>query len=184
MSLTLLKETFALLSATPIGHFTLDHLFFIQPILEKINPSVIWEFGFNAGNSAAIWLCLTNAKVFSVDPSVEKYTLDSEMELIQKFGESRFKLYRCSSQQPELFSTILENKPDMVLVDGDHSYDGCLNDLKLCAEVKTPNIILDNLEDGQILDALKNFLQTNPEYTLVDKAEAQNTQIGWLRRSF
>ena len=166
MNLSLLKTLHETLPESGTGHFTLGHVEFIKHVLGQIKPKVIWEFGFNTGHSAAIWLTLSDAEVYAVDPSTEFPTMQGYKQLNIEFPR-RINLLNESSRNPSIEATMREIPPDLLLVDGDHSYAGCIEDLRLAARLKIKHIIIDNLEDTDNVGAATNdFLKGNSEYTI------------------
>lgn len=182
MNSILLNELFDVLPENGIGHFVLEHQPFLQQIINDVHPKVIWEFGFNVGHSSALWLALTDAEIHAVDPSNSKETLKASSILKEMFP-NRFTFYNCSSQQPELFVTIRDTQPDLILVDGDHSYEGCLNDLILAKDLNIKYIIIDNLEDTSCVgNATNKFLEDNKEYKLKDTVLLNTILTGLISR--
>lgn len=182
MTLSLLKKLHETLPESGIGHFTMDHVDFLQKVLEDVKPKTIWEFGFNTGHSSAIWLALTDAKVYAVDPSTEYPTLRGALVIKENFGD-RFSFLNVSSRHPSIEIGMTNHMPDLLLVDGDHSYAGCEADLKLAARLKVKHIIIDNLEDEiNVGPATLDFLNENLEYEMVSEGYARNIISGYIKR--
>ena len=78
---------------------------------------------------------------------------------------------------------MTNHMPDLLLVDGDHSYAGCEADLKLAARLKVKHIIIDNLEDEiNVGPATLDFLNENLEYEMVSEGHARNIISGYIKR--
>ena len=182
MNLQLLKKLHETLPESGIGHFTMEHVEQVQKVLGQINPKIIWEFGFNTGHSSAIWLALTDAIVYAVDPSTEFPTLQGFKQLNAEFP-NRLNFLNISSRHPSVESTMLTHMPDLLLVDGDHSYAGCKADLDLAARLKVKHILIDNLEDKHnVGPATDDFLKNNPEYELISEVRAHTIITGYIKR--
>lgn len=182
MNSTLLNELYSLLPESGVGHFILEHLEFVQPILKSVKPQIIWEFGFNTGHSAAMWLSLTDAQVYTVDSSKEKVTLLGFEQLNEKFP-NRLHFLNVLSADPSVEEAMIKNPADLLLVDGDHSYNGCYNDLTLASKLKIKHIIIDNLEDtDNVKKACDQFLYDNKEYKLVKDITLRTIITGYLVR--
>jgi hypothetical protein len=182
MNLPLLNKLHETLPESGIGHFTMDHVDFLQKVLEDTNPKVIWEFGFNTGHSSAIWLALTDAKVYAVDPSTEYPTLRGALVIKENFGD-RFSFLNVSSRHSSIEVAMNIHMPDLLLVDGDHSYVGCKADLDLAARLKVKHILIDNLEDYiDVRPATENFLEENPEYVGITEGRARNIITWYIKR--
>ena len=182
MNLPLLKKLHEILPESGIGHFTMDHVEFLQKIIEDINPKIIWEFGFNTGHSSAIWLTLSEANVYAVDPSTDYTTHRGALLLKEHFGD-RFSFINVSSQNSNIETVMCTHMPDLLLVDGDHSYAGCKADLDLAARLKVKHILIDNLEDYMdVRPAAENFLQENPEYVGITEGRARNIITWYIKR--
>ena len=182
MNLQLLNKLHNTLPESGIGHFTMDHVEYMQGVLEQIKPKIIWEFGFNTGHSSAIWLTCTEAKVYAVDPSTEYPTLRGALVIKENFGD-RFSFLNVSSRHHSVEATMNILMPDLLLVDGDHSYAGCEADLKLAARLKIKHILIDNLEDDiNVGPATLDFLNENLEYEMVSEGHARNIITGYIKR--
>ena len=182
MNLQLLNKLHNTLPESGIGHFTMEHVEQVQKVLEQINPKIIWEFGFNTGHSSAIWLALTDAIVYAVDPSTEYTTLQGFKQLDVEFP-NRLNFLNISSRHHSVEATMQQILPDLLLVDGDHSYAGCEADLKLAARLKVKHILIDNLEDRHnVGPATDDFLKNNPEYELISQVLAHTIITGYIKR--
>lgn len=175
-------ELYSQLRDNNIGHFVPEHIPFLLSILEEVNPKVIWEFGFNVGHSSSLWLALTEAQVHSTDPANGDIIIKAS-EHIKELYPNRFYFYNCSSQSPFIAKTMLETKADFLLIDGDHSYDGCWNDLNTAKKMDINHIIIDNLEDtSNVGRALDQFLLENIEYKLVSQVTISTIITGYVRK--
>lgn len=182
MNLSLLKKLHKTLPESGIGHFTMEHVEQVQSVLEQIKPKIIWEFGFNTGHSSAIWLSLTDAIVYAVDPSTEYPTLQGFKKLNAEFPQ-RLNLLNVSSRHHSVEATMQVHMPDLLLVDGDHSYAGCKADLDLAARLKVKHILIDNLEDEiNVGPAALDFINENLEYEIISEVRAHTIITGYIKR--
>ena len=179
-----LKTNLNLLPKSPVGHLTELHLPFLREILDKVKPKKILEFGFNAGHSSTIFLTLTDAEVISADPGNAWVWVGSN-EVKEMFGK-RFKFFNTSSQDSELYQHLLsiQYQPDLVFVDGDHSYEGCYRDLELSFKFSSEYILVDNLEDtDNVGNAVNKFCEDYPyEKVLVEEITETKQRLALLKK--
>jgi hypothetical protein len=75
--------------------------------------------------------------VGSNDPNdFQQYYDNIYNSVVERFKDRSITIHRMSSEQ--FFKTFTE-KVDWVYVDGDHSYEGCLKDLRNCLKIIKPN---------------------------------------------
>lgn len=133
-----------------------DEIFATRPI------NNILEIGTHIGSSAAIMLSRSNAKVLSVDCGdnyLSRQSLnETESILINEFP-GRFKGIIDSSHSESFYELIKDELFDFAFVDGDHSYEGCLADLQLCAKLNIPFILVDDYTSSlDVYNAVKQFV--------------------------
>lgn len=138
------------------GHFNIDQYNFISSLLENKEIKYALETGFCTGRSALSVLnnCSDLKKMISIDINFD-YAGMGGRKMVDTLQEnfSSFSAIESNSQK-ELTTTFFEtNYPDgidYVLVDGDHTYEGCLFDLnKIAPYVNSGGLILiDDYKSG------------------------------------
>lgn len=131
--------------------------------IELIKPKRILEIGLNMGHSAAMWLNLCDAFVYSVDISLKDETLEGGEVLLNRFKE-RFE-YRVDPQGDH-YSRLQHSKPfDLVFIDGSHEADAVTADIQLAKDMNIPYLLFDDWYPryGDIQKAVAKF----PELELV-----------------
>jgi predicted O-methyltransferase YrrM len=108
---------------------------FFRYVVEKVNPTFIFEIGFNIGHSASMWLNLTMTKVLSIDISSKEETLHSADVLTGKF-KNRFLFLNVNSFLAFEFLKDYKGQYDLAFIDGGHLYDDVMNDIKLCKDLE------------------------------------------------
>lgn len=97
----------------------------------------IMEIGFNAGHSAELFLTETDCeKMVSFDINIHSYLKIGVEFITKKFGD-RFNFIEGDSkvQVPKYTALHTEEKFDLIFIDGDHSFVGCLSDIQNCAQL-------------------------------------------------
>lgn len=126
-------------------------------------PRSILEIGVRAGYSAAVWL--------SVWPQVQYHGIDSDSHesggwpgshqraraMLEKHFPGRWKITIHDTQRYDAFP---QGPCDLVYVDADHTYDGCLADLYRAAKI-TQRIWVDDLKHhaNTVGRAVQDFLK-------------------------
>ena len=101
------------------------------------------EIGFNRGSSALTFLLSNNdCMVYSID--IREYNVVKEsVQFLKKTFPNRFEYIESSSEH--LLTVLPENiNPDLVFIDGDHSYDAIYRDAKLSKQLNPRCIIFDD----------------------------------------
>ncbi len=118
------------------------------------------------------WPKVKRGKLISVDAFPYGNWKKGIAYLEKQYGKNRFEFIVGKSDK------FFENRSDAIkkkyygktilgVVDGDHSYDACLNDLAGMAGVGADHIIVDDLKwIPHIRKACKEFVRTHPEYCL------------------
>lgn len=155
------------------GHFNKDQADFIIELIKQNNPNYIIEIGFCTGRSSfSVLFNNTNIKKFiSIDIDLD-YMKPHGRIMAEKLKNqfNVFNIIESSSHNILTDSFIINEFPngiDFAIVDGDHSYDGCLNDLNNIYKYINKNgiIIVDDYKSGlpngcyikSVIDACDDF---------------------------
>ena len=128
-----------------------------RAVKEKVNPQTWLEIGFHLGHSTTYTLELTDAKVTGIGVSFCKNADRAEVgnKLISIYGD-RFEYFL--GDPPNVRELLKGRTFDGALVDGNHSYKDCKDDITACMEMKIPYILVDNCELGQVNLACEDTL--------------------------
>jgi FkbM family methyltransferase len=133
----------------------------------ELKPQQICEIGVRAGYSALAWL--------TANPTAEFLGIDfdgDERIANGNCGRDRFHKHAESILQPFNVrfqlgdSHAIEKLPgaDLVYVDGDHTFQGCLADLRLAAKT-TNQILVDDFDSSPLVrQACDTFTSEHPEF--------------------
>ena len=136
-------------------------------ILDSSGAKRIFEIGFNAGNSARLWLDLGVEHIQSIDICKWDYTEGRAHELMQE--DARFKFRKMDSANLE--ESDLDGY-DLLFVDGDHATEAVRNDILLGASAKIPYILVDDYNssgwNGRIRECVDNVIR-QIEYVWADQ---------------
>jgi len=162
------------------GHFNLDQGILIQDLIEKYNPTYALETGFCTGRSTSVVLTkATNLKkMISIDINFDY--MKPEGRIYRKKLEDGFPVFSTieNSSKIILNDNFLKkeypNGIDWVTVDGDHSYEGCLFDLKAVINHMNKNgiIVVDDYKSGP-----PNGCRIDAVTNACDDFYAQNRQL-------
>lgn len=114
------------------------------PKKNSLNELKVMEIGFNAGHSALFFLYgNSNVRMVSFDIGVHKYIEIGKRYIDQLFPQ-RHNLILGNSLKtiPAYTNQHPSEKFDIILIDGDHSYEGALEDIKNCKALCKSNTIL------------------------------------------
>ena len=137
------------------GNFNTDQYNFVKDLLSDKNINYALETGFATGRSALSVLnnCPNLKRLISVDINFDYHGIGREM--LNKIQDNfpAFKGIESASREAlteDFFEKYYPKEIDYCLVDGDHSYSGCLHDLKtILPHVKKGGIILiDDYKSG------------------------------------
>jgi predicted O-methyltransferase YrrM len=161
------------------GHFNLDQAGLFKELVMKNNPKYVLETGFCTGRSASS--ILNNApsltKMISIDINFDYIKPEgSQYRKILTEQFSNFFTIEGSSHKilnKEFIEKEFPNGIDWFTVDGDHSYNGCLNDLENVYKYMNKGgiIIVDDYKSGPpngcnivaVTNACDHFHKKHPE---------------------
>jgi len=125
---------------------------FKNAVANYIKPNTILEIGVRLGYSAAAFLTASpNASYLGID--IDKkwecgepgYCEIAERMLKSHFQNAKIEIIIADSQSDESYKILENRKFDLVHIDGDHSFKGCLNDLSL-VEKHSKYILVDDIK--------------------------------------
>lgn len=138
------------------GHFNLDQANFFKEMVLKNKPKYVLETGFCTGRSASSILTNTNTikKMISIDINFD--TIKPESRIYKNLLENNFlNFHTIENNSRHVLNDSFLNKEfpngiDWFTVDGDHSYAGCLFDLRSVVNHINTNgiIIIDDYKSG------------------------------------
>lgn len=146
---------------------------------EMYNPTHVFEIGFHLGHSTTYQLEIyKNAKILSISPENDSDHLREEIRkkddvipaicrkwaaqrLNKKYGK-RWIWVPGYNRDKNVWTRVSRETFDFALVDGHHTYDDALFDLKYCKELGIKNLLIDNLE----LTTVKTAVEKS-EYQLI-----------------
>ena len=107
-------------------------------------PKNILEIGFNSGHSATTWLTKSDANLTSVDICSHENVEKCADIVSSNFG-SRFNFIKYDSTK--LDSKIIDGKFDLIYIDGAHTYEACLADIKTGLRLNCDYFFIDDYWD-------------------------------------
>lgn len=151
----ILHSQLASTDAGETGSFCLP---FFDDAIKITDCKEVLEIGFNRGASALKWLIDTNVNLTSVDIIKRQTSID----LLNKEFTGRFNFNLMNSKTINQ-KTEWINKFDLIFIDGDHSYQGVLDDLVASLQLKPKFLFFDDYHHGNhrqdILNAISLFPQ-------------------------
>lgn len=110
-------------------------------MISVMDPSLVVEIGFNLGHSAAIMLGLGVEKVISIQPAMNEKTEQAIDALASVYGD-RFRFVLSDSTGSATFIP----QPDILFIDGDHSYGWVMKDIAFGRELRAHAFFLDDYD--------------------------------------
>lgn len=110
---------------------------------QDVNPKIVVEIGFNRGSSSLVFL-MSNPEcvVYSID--VKSYEqVAGSVEFLKNTFPNRFH-YISSNSQYMLDVLPKGIEPDLIFIDGDHSFAGILSDATLSKQLNPRCIMFDD----------------------------------------
>jgi predicted O-methyltransferase YrrM len=151
----------------------------VRTMLEEVssltkNVTNIIEVGMFAGHSTVCLLeHFPEAKVTSLDPG--KFSEISHIPIKERYGD-RFTFIPSTLPKTEV------ETPDLVFIDGNHSYESVVKDIKKTFEIKPRYILFDNVELPGVRQAIKEYGLFNkslfPKYWFYVITHKENTTPG------
>lgn len=130
-----------------------------REVMFAVKPKSILEIGLNLGWSAALWLELTPAKVFSVDISDRDETIDAGTELQLRYP-NRFNFLIWDSGKAYRF--LKRMFFDLAWIDGGHDERTVMEDIVLAIRLDIEYILFDDIYERYgpgVQKAIDNFPQ-------------------------
>lgn len=137
----------------------------------------VLEVGFNAGYSALLILSSNpQVKYLGIDIGEHSYTTPAATILNHYFG-NRFELVIADSITFLDELVLAKRKFDLIHIDGDHSYESCLSDLRKSSELmknSRSRILLDDIQGPEVKRA---YFQFKSEVPIVSTSSRENLLI-------
>jgi predicted O-methyltransferase YrrM len=147
-----------------IDNQTMHHhyhiLYDIASVYPKKQNITYVEIGCYAGGSACLMLQRPNTNVISIDLGhpIHESVVHANVLRLNKHNNS-YNYLKGNSQTYEMVDRLKEltNEIDILFIDGDHSYQGVINDFMLCEGLvkKGGYIVFDDYNDAQHSPAVK-----------------------------
>lgn len=136
----------------------------IMYFLLASTAQTICEVGFNAGHSTFQFLMgNTNATIYSFDLGIIPYSKDMAQFLIESYGKRLHVIWGNSQTTVPSFSRNHPHiKCDLIVIDGGHSYNAVLADIKNLGKIARENNFLvmdDTHQIGRVNKAYKEAVQ-------------------------
>jgi cephalosporin hydroxylase len=147
-----------------INNQTFHHHYHILYDIAELYPKhynlIYVEIGCYAGGSACLMLQRPNTRVISIDlgTPIDESIVHTNINKLNKFNNS-YNYLKGNSQTYEMVNKLkkLINEIDILFIDGDHSYQGVINDFLLYEKLikKGGYIVFDDYNDSQYSPEVK-----------------------------
>ena len=151
----------------PIRETWLPYYLSLFHLARELQPRHVVEIGVRAGYSAlTFFLACPGIRILGIDADNDENSFNTHG------GRKGFWRHAREILEPFDFQLLLADsrtlrqlpEADLIYVDGDHSYQGCLADLRL-AERSTPRILTDDYDRiPAVRQACDTFTTLHPEY--------------------
>ena len=136
---------------------------YLYMVASKAKHGILEIGRFNGGSTFLLKAaCMPNVKIHSIDiaPRNDKNLMN---KLDHYLSRENVYLHVCDSRKTTLHNDI---DYDILWIDGDHSFEGCLSDLRTFFPRLKPNghlLLHDAYEGSEVLDAIMAFQRETPE---------------------
>ncbi|CAK9061779.1 Tubulin epsilon chain (Epsilon-tubulin) [Durusdinium trenchii] len=149
----------------------------MNAIASDASIKTVCEVGFNAGHSALRWLLRTKAQVYSFDLGDHPYARPAAMWLSNRFpGRLNMTWGDSLATVPEFHRHNPDVKCELIFIDGGHSYDVAIRDLKnfaALANLKNNRVLLDDT----FLDDVRRAWDEMMEMGYVEELQSYSGEI-------
>lgn len=142
-----------------------EHYRFKYELVKAFRPKTIFEIGVRFGYSAhAFMLAAPEASYVGIDADREEYGARPRGWLQPCTPWAYAMLVRTTGREPAIMRTEMDGLPEMydridfMHVDGDHSYAGCLRDLRYCHRMQGVILVDDYRTDEAVRQAVHDFV--------------------------
>jgi hypothetical protein len=157
----------------------LEQITFHEKVINEIKPKVVLEVGtYKSMYPYFLKKNLPKVKVhtFGINEESKKC-----VDLVNQYFKKKFVTFYVGDST----QTLTEFDPDdiffdMAWVDGGHTYDVAYSDLINCARLEIPEILIDDVDMGEVRRALNDFLSNSYEnengsysYEVIDQSRSE-----------
>jgi predicted O-methyltransferase YrrM len=159
-------------------------LFDIANTYEKNIKINYLEIGCYAGGSACLMLQRPNTNVISIDlgKPISKTIVENNVKKLNKYNNN-FNYIKGDSKDKKTLASFLNiiDNIDILFIDGDHSYNGVIEDFKTYSQFVNPKgyIIFDDYNDSKYSPKVKIAVDD-----IVKKIESEYEIIGTLKNIY
>lgn len=149
-------------------------------IIETTGATSMLEIGFNIGYSASIWIEAGIKELIVIDINRHKDTYPAILATAKNYRDScNIKWWLGDSKSTDAYELDVP-KIDMCFIDGEHSYEGALNDSWLGIHYRAKWLIYDDVIENHVngIDKAINSLVTKQAIQVVNKYKMTWTEEG------
>lgn len=160
------RKMFSQLDHPITGCFTSEDVFLLKDIIDKTQSKNILEIGFNIGSSCLGWLLSSpDTCVTAIDIH---YPLKS-IEFIKNEFPGRFAFNNMDSKDLvyDDVKNQLQNQFDLILIDGDHSYEAVVRDLENSLMLNPKYILFDDVRHPAHL-YIEDIIDNHPKLEVIE----------------